>query len=100
MAMAFLALGLPLIDMLIVVFERVRAGKAPWVGDRTHLHFRLQDAGGLSAFQSVILLWSISALFGLSALFVKTGGKILLAIGVVMVTVALRTWCNSRKTRV
>ena len=99
MAMAFLALGLPLIDMIIVVFERVRAGRAPWVGDRTHLHFRLQDAGGLSPLQAVGLLWSLSFVFGAAALLVKTEGKIILAICVVMTTIALRTWCTRRITR-
>jgi UDP-GlcNAc:undecaprenyl-phosphate GlcNAc-1-phosphate transferase len=96
MAMAFLALGLPLIDMVIVVFERLRAGRAPWVGDRTHLHFRLQDAGGLSPLQAVSLLWALSFIFGGAALLVKTEGKIILAMCVVMTTIALRMWCTRR----
>lgn len=96
MAMAFLALGLPLIDMLIVVLERVRAGRAPWVGDRTHLHFRLQDEGGLSPLQTVVLLWGLSFIFGVGALLVKTEGKILLAGCVVLTTIALRAWCAKR----
>jgi UDP-GlcNAc:undecaprenyl-phosphate GlcNAc-1-phosphate transferase len=99
MAMAFLALGLPLIDMLIVVFDRVRTGHAPWVGDRTHLHFRLQDDAGLSSLQAVLLLWTLSFLFGTAALLVKTEGKILLAICVVLVTIGLRLWCSVRRSR-
>lgn len=96
MAMAFLALGLPLIDMLIVVFERIRTGRAPWVGDRTHLHFLLQDAGGLSSLQALLLLWSLSFLFGVGALLVKTEGKILLGFGVILITITLRVWCARR----
>lgn len=99
MAMAFLALGLPLIDMLIVVFDRVRSGRAPWRGDRTHLHFRLQDDAGLSSLQSVMLLWTLSLFFGVAALLMKTGGKIILAILVVLTTIGLRAWCSARQAR-
>lgn len=99
MAMAFLALGLPLIDMLIVVFERIRSGHAPWVGDRTHLHFRMQDAGGLSSLQTLLLLWGLSFVFGVGALLVKTEGKILLAGCVVVTTIALRSWCTFQENR-
>ena len=39
------ALALPLADLARVSVERLRAGQAPWVGDRRHLAHRLERAG-------------------------------------------------------
>jgi UDP-GlcNAc:undecaprenyl-phosphate GlcNAc-1-phosphate transferase len=39
------ALLLPLADLLRVCVERLRAGQAPWLGDRRHLAHRLERAG-------------------------------------------------------
>lgn len=38
-------LGLPVVDMVVVVFGRWRRGFSPLRGDRTHLHHRLQRVG-------------------------------------------------------
>ena len=52
--------AIPLMDMLAIVFRRVRKGKSPFKPDRDHLHHILQRAG-LSSRQSLIVI-TISAL--------------------------------------
>ena len=47
--------AIPLMDMLAIVFRRVRKGKSPFKPDRDHLHHILQRAG-LSSHQSLILI--------------------------------------------
>lgn len=42
---AWTLLCLPACDLLLVALERLRAGQAPWRGDRRHLAHRLQRAG-------------------------------------------------------
>lgn len=95
MAIAFLALGLPLVDMLVVMLGRIRRGQPFWVGDRTHLHFLLQEAG-LRPLQAAMTFWVTTGIFGAAALSMKTGGKILLACLMVLVTLELRAWCHRR----
>jgi len=47
--------AIPLMDMLAIVFRRVRKGKSPFKPDRDHLHHILQRAG-LSSRQSLIII--------------------------------------------
>jgi len=66
-SITFLILGLPILDALWVIYNRFRAKKSPFLGDRRHLHFRLL-ARGLSEKKAVLLLWSICLVFGLLGL--------------------------------
>lgn len=96
-ATALLVLGLPIIDLLAVILQRkFLLKKSPWrTADRTHLHFRLIDAG-LSVRQAVLLLYGLTALFGLSTLYVDGRTKVYTLFGVVVVTVLLLGWMASR----
>ncbi|NIT03723.1 hypothetical protein GTO10_02205 [Candidatus Saccharibacteria bacterium] len=42
---AILVLAIPIIDAAFVIYRRLRAGKSPFKGDKTHLHHRLLEAG-------------------------------------------------------
>ena len=86
-ATALLIMGLPILDVLWVIFRRVFIDKkSPFKGDRKHLHFRLLDIG-LTHRQSVIMLWLLVAVFGSVSLFLKSQGKLwaMLTLGVIMV---------------
>jgi UDP-GlcNAc:undecaprenyl-phosphate GlcNAc-1-phosphate transferase len=67
MATILLVMGLPLLDLAWVAMVRLREGRSPFVGDRTHLHHRLLDLG-LSQRQIVLGYWVFSAAFGALAL--------------------------------
>lgn len=74
LATAFLVLGIPIIDALIVIFERIRHKKSIFSADKSHLHHRFL-AAGFSPKQTTITLAIISALFGIVALRSQTAGK-------------------------
>lgn len=75
-ATALLVMGLPLLDMLWVIIQRLGKGESPFKhADRKHLHFRLLGLG-LSKRQTVLSLYLISLIFGFIALFQGTIGKL------------------------
>ena len=78
-ATASAALGVPLVDIVIVVFHRIAHGASPFKGDSSHLHFRLVAAGFTSR-AAVRFIWTIALAFGLAALALQTKGKIFLLI--------------------
>lgn len=80
-ATAFLILGFAILDALYVIIYRLYNKKAPWKGGEwdkyrkaVHLHHRLLHFG-MSERQVLILIYVLSAIFGLSALFLGTKGK-------------------------
>jgi UDP-GlcNAc:undecaprenyl-phosphate GlcNAc-1-phosphate transferase len=80
-ATAFLILGFAILDALYVIVHRIFNKKAPWKGGEwdkfrkaVHLHHRLLQFG-FSERQVLIFIYIISAIFGVSALFLGTRGK-------------------------
>lgn len=72
-----LVLGLPVIDAIWVVGYRLFwLKKSPFSADRQHLHYRLLDTG-FNVKQVVMMFYAISLAFGMAALFMETGGKII-----------------------
>lgn len=74
-ATTLLVLGLPLMDMVRVILERIKKGKPIYVGDSEHLHFRLLKSG-FSQKQAVLLFYTIAFLFGVSTLFLQSSQKL------------------------
>lgn len=75
-ATAFLVLGVPLIDFVIVIGRRI-AKHRPITrggGKNEHLHHRLLSKGW-SAHQIIVLTALLGAVFGITALFLTTGQK-------------------------
>jgi UDP-GlcNAc:undecaprenyl-phosphate GlcNAc-1-phosphate transferase len=65
-AVPFLILGLPIFDTAFAIVRRTLKGQSPMTPDRGHLHHRLIDMG-FSQKQTVAILYTISAVLGLSA---------------------------------
>ncbi len=63
----FLVMGLPILDTLIAIIRRLIAKQPPFRPDRKHLHHKLIDLG-LNQKQSVMLLYAVSAMFGMAAI--------------------------------
>lgn len=74
-ATAFLILGVPLLDVIWVIFRRIFHGKSPFSADKLHLHHRIL-AAGFSQRQTVIFLYLVSAAFGIIAVLSGTQEKI------------------------
>ena len=69
----FLMLGLPIFDTAFAFIRRIAHGQSPMHADRGHVHHRLIDMG-FSQKQAVGILYVISAILGLSAVVLTTGG--------------------------
>jgi len=75
-AIALLIMGLPMLDVVWTIIRRLRDKQNPFkFADRKHLHFRLLDIG-LSQKQTVFVYLAVSGLFGLSAIFLQSLGKV------------------------
>src|SRR5689334_17324753 len=53
----------PLLDLLLAVVRRTRAGRSPFAPDKMHLHHRLLEIGN-SHTKAVLLMWFWAALLG------------------------------------
>jgi len=66
---------IPMVDLLLAVARRVRAGQSPFTADRHHLHHRLLDLGHSHARAvGIMYLWTAVIAFGaVSLAFVPLG---------------------------
>jgi UDP-GlcNAc:undecaprenyl-phosphate/decaprenyl-phosphate GlcNAc-1-phosphate transferase len=66
LALALMVLGVPIIDVAVVIINRIRRGQSPLHYDKTHLHHRLM-ATGLSVKQICYIIYGLALIFGLLA---------------------------------
>ncbi|QFR38624.1 undecaprenyl/decaprenyl-phosphate alpha-N-acetylglucosaminyl 1-phosphate transferase [Candidatus Gracilibacteria bacterium 28_42_T64] len=84
-ATVLVVFGIYTVDTIYVLINRVVKKKSLLAGDFTHLHHRLLDLG-LARKQVLYLIYSLSFLFGLTALFLDRTGKIIV-FGIIIVVV-------------
>lgn len=91
-ATALLVMGIPILDVAWAIIRRMYYKQSPFKADKSHLHHRLLDIG-LSQKQAVLSLWTISAIFGATALFLQSKGKLiaLIILFILMLVLALAT---------
>jgi UDP-GlcNAc:undecaprenyl-phosphate GlcNAc-1-phosphate transferase len=101
LALALMVLGVPILDVAVVIMNRIRRRQSPVHYDKTHLHHRLM-ATGLSVKQICYLFYGVAITFGLLALsfsgihaahFYKFLGIIL----VVLTMIGLIIWVDRRQ---
>ncbi len=80
----FLIFGLPLLDTFTAMLRRVLKGQSPFHADRGHFHHKLIDLG-FNQRQAVTILYSISAIFGISAVLF-TEEKLISALLIIVLT--------------
>ena len=87
-------LAVPLYDTMTVVLIRLRAGRSPFVGDKSHFSHRLVELG-MTKTQAVLTIYLATATCGLGALLLHRvddafgAGIILLLVGCVLVLVGI-----------
>lgn len=97
LAMALMVLGIPILDVAVVMINRIRRGQHPLHYDRTHLHYRLL-ATGLSVKQICYLFYSLTLIFGALTFFLPGRIYKLLGIGLVVLTmIGLIVWIDYRQ---
>ena len=69
-ALPLLLLGVPVMDTLTVMTERVLSGRSPFKADRTHLHHRLL-AMGFRHHEAVMVIYALQALLFVAAWFLR-----------------------------
>ena len=85
-------LAIPLYDMTTVVLIRLRSGRSPFVGDRSHFSHRLVELG-LTPVQAVLTIWLATATCGLGALVlhqVRPSGAVVVLLIVAATLVLIR----------
>lgn len=95
-AVTFMVVGIPMIDVIRVIIIRFRKGKPVYIGDREHLHYRLLESG-LSHRQSVLLLYAISSLFGMIALFLQTERQFIALAFLFILMLLIGLWLSKRE---
>lgn len=88
LATALLVMAIPILDLVRVMYKRIRRGQPIFSGDREHLHFRLVDYG-FSQKRAVLLLYSLAFLFGLTTLFLQSMQKVYALLGLVIIMIFL-----------
>jgi UDP-GlcNAc:undecaprenyl-phosphate GlcNAc-1-phosphate transferase len=97
----FAILLLPLLDLLLAVIRRVRAGDSPFKADKKHIHHKLQDLGH-SHVGSVLVfyLWTAIISFGgLSLVFIPSRAALAIAIVAAIPVFAFTVWPIIRARR-
>ena len=88
-AIPVVSFGLPILDVAIAVLRRFLSGKPLFGADREHIHHKLLSRG-LSQRNVVLILYAVSAAFGLLSLAVLNGAGtiaivlVIIGIGIVL----------------
>lgn len=95
-----LTFSLPVLDGISVILIRIKEGRSPFVGDRSHLHHRFQRLG-LSQLRSFWVLAFIGSTFSLVGFLVSTERLQVPWVGVLLAWVVFvgvgAAWLSSRE---
>ncbi len=97
LATALLVMAIPILDIIRVVYKRIRRGQPIFKGDREHLHFRLLDSG-LSHRRAVLLLYFLAILFGITTLFLQSMQKLYALLALVILMAVISHVIGKKKT--
>ncbi len=78
-SVVLLLLGLPVVDIVVVLFKRARARKNVFEASRNHIHHRLLDLGFIHQ-ESVIIIYSIQMVFVTTGILLRFESDILIII--------------------
>ncbi|ANI92756.1 MraY family glycosyltransferase [Dietzia timorensis] len=98
------ALFVPLLDLVLAVVRRVRAGQHPFSADRKHLHHRLLELGHSQTLVAIVIYaWVALFAFGAVSLSVFEAKYVLPVVGILFLVVLIFTatplWLRSSLNR-
>ena len=95
--LALLMIGLPLLDTLGVIIQRVLKGRSPFLPDRNHIHHKLLTAGFFHH-EAVLIIYTLQAMMiGLALLLQWQSDHIVLAVySLIALPVLSLFWWASR----
>jgi len=95
-AIPLVSLGLPIMEVGITVIRRLLSGRGLFTADRDHIHHKLLSLG-ISHRQAVLVLYGVTACFGLLSLFLMSpDGK---AIGTALTILGLGVLIGVQRLR-
>jgi UDP-GlcNAc:undecaprenyl-phosphate GlcNAc-1-phosphate transferase len=97
LASSALVLGIPILDAAWVILVRVISGRNPAYFDLGHLHHRLMKAG-LSKTAIVLMLYGLSAAFGIGAILLPKTAKLFGFVVLLLVAVVITMLLTHRDT--
>jgi len=84
-ATTLLVMGIPVLDLVWTIVRRLWAGRNPFkFSDKKHLHFRILDLG-IGQRKTVLIYYALASVFGVSALYLQSLGKMLAMIILVLI---------------
>jgi UDP-GlcNAc:undecaprenyl-phosphate GlcNAc-1-phosphate transferase len=97
-ALALMVMGLPIVNIAVVIINRVRQGRRPWQYDSTHLHDRLRIAG-FNPRKICYVFYTLTTIFGILALYLFHFYKLIGITLVVLTMAALIVWIDHRQQK-
>lgn len=97
-ALALMVMGLPIVNIAVVIINRLRHGQRPWHYDSTHLHDRLRIAG-FNPRQICYVFYGLTTIFGILALNLFHFYKLIGIALVVLTMAALIIWIDHRQQK-
>ncbi len=95
-ATALLVMGIPAVDVALVIGQRLLRRGSIAQGDRSHLHFRLLDLG-FSHRGAVLSLYTLAAGFGTTTLFLQAQQKLIAIVVLTLLAIILSAVAAVRK---
>ncbi len=96
-----LLLGVPILDTLTVMFQRVRAGVSPFRADKNHLHHKLL-ALGLDHYEAVLCIYVVQALMVCAGVLLRdqpTWGNLLAFGAIILLSLLVLRHLTARPIR-
>jgi UDP-GlcNAc:undecaprenyl-phosphate GlcNAc-1-phosphate transferase len=94
-ATTLLVMGIPILDIIRVMYMRKRKGVSLFTGDSEHLHFKLIHSG-FNQKQAVLLFYAISLVFGLTTLFLQSSQKLFALLLLLVLMLLLSLWLQKQ----
>lgn len=95
-ATALLVMAIPILDLMRVAYFRIKRKQSIFKGDREHLHFRLLDSG-FSQKRTVLLLYFLAFLFGVTTLFLQSRQKLYALLALVVLMSVISHYVGKKK---
>ncbi|MES1196425.1 MAG: MraY family glycosyltransferase, partial [Steroidobacter sp.] len=97
-SLPLLLLGVPAIDTLMVMTERILDGRSPFQADRNHIHHRLLSLG-FRHHEAVIIIYGAQALLLVMAWNLRYASDVVIVLTFIAIAVAIVTALHVAKSR-
>jgi UDP-GlcNAc:undecaprenyl-phosphate GlcNAc-1-phosphate transferase len=97
----YLVLAVPILDMSLVIFSRIKQGKSPFLADKRHIHHRLMKAG-ISHRLTVLFIYALTLWVGSLALGfsnIPSGWGFAIGATLILIYVGWQVWRNRQKEK-